>query len=188
MDGVSEFIKIAVRYPLLTQQQEIQLGRRIQAWLKNPEPTAAQIRSGQRAREHFICCNLRLVIAVAKKYQRRISGGDFTFADLLQEGVIGLQRATEKYDPECGYKMSTYAYWWIRQAITRAIETRSSMIRISADSRRKLQKFREAAIQGGTTQEILARAGLRDKDMHFIEQAQQCIIVHCTDDASMLDI
>ena len=181
MDDVSQFIKIAVRYPLLTQQQEIQLGRRIQAWLKSPDPTAAQIKSGQRARDQFVCCNLRLVVSVAKKYQRRISGGDFTFADLLQEGVIGLQRATEKYDPECGYKMSTYAYWWIRQAITRAIETRSSMIK-------KLHKFREAAIQGGTTQEILARAGLRDKDMHFIEQAQQCIVVHCTDDANMLDI
>jgi len=188
MDDVSEFIKVAIRYPLLTQEQEIQLGRRIQAWLKNPDPTAAQIKSGQRAREHFVCCNLRLVIAVAKKYQRRIAGGHLAFADILQEGVVGLQRAAEKYDPESGYKMSTYAYWWIRQAISRAIETKSNMIRISADSKRKLHRFREAATQGGTTQEILMRAGLRDKDLHFVEQAQQCIIVHCTDDISMLDI
>lgn len=181
MSDVKEFIDMAARYPLLTQTQEIELGRRIQKWLKHPDPPPGLIRSGKRAREQFVCCNLRLVVAVAKKYLRRISGTSITFADLLQEGVIGLQRAAEKYDPECGYKMSTYAYWWIRQSITRSIDMKTGMIRISSGAKRKLQKFRDAAAEGGTLDEILNRAGLEQRDMKIIEQASMCYKVGCLD-------
>lgn len=174
MTDVHEFIDMAARFPLLTQQQEIQLGRRIQAWLKDPNPPPSVVRSGKRARDQFVCCNLRLVIAIAKKYQRRITGTGLTFADLLQEGTIGLQRAAEKYDPESGYKMSTYAYWWIRQAITRSIDIKSSIIRISTGAKRKTQKFREAAALGGSIDEILNRAGLQFRDLKTIEQVEMC--------------
>jgi RNA polymerase sigma factor (sigma-70 family) len=181
MSDVKEFIDMAARYPLLTQQQEIELGRRIQLWLKHPDPPQGLVRSGRRARDQFVCCNLRLVVAVAKKYLRRISGTSITFADLLQEGTIGLQRAAEKYDPECGYKMSTYAYWWIRQSITRSIDMKTGMIRISSGAKRKLQKFREAAAEGGTVEQILDRAGLTQRDLKIVEQASICYKVTCLD-------
>lgn len=181
MSDVKEFIDMAARYPLLTQQQEIELGRRIQLWLKHPDPPQGLVRSGRRARDQFVCCNLRLVVAVAKKYLRRISGTSITFADLLQEGTIGLQRAAEKYDPECGYKMSTYAYWWIRQSITRSIDMKTGMIRISSGAKRKLQKFREAAAEGGTVDQILDRAGLTQRDLKIVEQASICYKVTCLD-------
>lgn len=178
---VKEFVEMASRYPLLTQEQEIELGRRIQRWLKHPEPPPGLKRSGLRAREQFVCCNLRLVIAVAKKYQRRVEGTCITFSDLLQEGTIGLQRAAEKYDPECGYKMSTYAYWWIRQAITRSIDMKAGTIHISSGAKRKLQRFRDAALEGGNMDEILERAGLVKRDMKLIEQANLCYKVTCLD-------
>lgn len=181
MSDIKDFIDMAARYPLLTQEQEIELGRRIQLWLKHPDPPRGVIRSGQRAREQFVCCNLRLVVAVAKKYQRRIAGTCLTFADLLQEGTIGLQRAAEKYDPECGYKMSTYAYWWIRQAITRTIDMKSGVIHISSGAKRKLQKFRDAAEAGGTMEQILDRAGLTQRDLKIVEQASICYKVTCLD-------
>jgi len=181
MSDVKEFIDMAARYPLLTQQQEIELGRRIQLWLKHPDPPQGLVRSGRRARDQFVCCNLRLVVAVAKKYLRRISGTSITFADLLQEGTIGLQRAAEKYDPECGYKMSTYAYWWIRQSITRSIDMKTGMIRISSGAKRKLQKFRESAAEGGTMEQILDRAGLTQRDLKIVEQASICYKVTCLD-------
>jgi RNA polymerase sigma factor (sigma-70 family) len=174
MSDVKEFIEMASRYPLLTQGQEIELGRRIQRWIKNPDSPPGVRRSGLRAREQFVCCNLRLVVAVAKKYQRRIEGTCITFSDLLQEGTIGLQRAAEKYDPECGYKMSTYAYWWIRQAISRSIDMKAGTIHISSGAKRKLQRFRDAAQEGGSVDEILERAGLVKRDMKLIEQASMC--------------
>jgi RNA polymerase primary sigma factor len=181
MSDIKDFIDMASRYPLLTQEQEIELGRRIQKWLTAEDPPPGVVRSGRRARDQFVCCNLRLIVAVAKKYQRRIGGTSLSFGDLLQEGTIGLQRAAEKYDPECGYKMSTYAYWWIRQAITRAIDMKSSTIHISSGAKRKLQKFRDAAVLGGTLEEILERADLTERDLKTIEQASMCYKVTCLD-------
>lgn len=185
---MKEIIDIAIRYPLLTQQQEIELGRRIQAWLRTPSPTPGQIRSGKRARDQFVCCNLRLVITIAKRYARFIAGTGVTLPDIIQEGVIGLQRAAEKYDPECGYKMSTYAYWWIRQAITRSIEMRVGMIHIPSGAKKKLCKFRDAAADGGSISEILERAGLKQRDMHYIEQASICYQVGNLDEMDLRSI
>lgn len=182
---MKEFINIAVRYPLLTQQQEIELGRRIQTWLKSSSPTPGQIRSGRRARDQFVCCNLRLVIKIAKRYARFTDGTGITLSDIIQEGVIGLQRATEKYDPECGYKMSTYAYWWIRQSITRMIEMRVGMIRIPSGTKKKLRMFQEAAAGGGSIAEILGRAGLKQRDIHYIEQASICYQVGSLDELDL---
>ena len=95
MTDIGDFIATATRYPLLTQNQEIELGRRIQAWLQHPDPPASVIRSGRRARDTFVCSNLRLVISVAKKYTFAVKGTPLTFQDLIQEGTLGLQRAAE---------------------------------------------------------------------------------------------
>ena len=174
MTDISSFITTAARYPLLTQDQEIELGRRIQTWLQHPDPTPFVVRSGRRARDTFVCSNLRLVISIAKKYTFAIRGTTLTFQDLIQEGTLGLQRAAEKYDPECGYKMSTYAYWWIRQAITRCIDTKSLMIHVPNGARKKLQAYKQAAEAGGSKLEILERAELKRRDIRIVQQAAIC--------------
>lgn len=122
--------------PLLTPEQELALGRRVARWVELrglPDPTPEQrrsIRSGLRAREHFIRANLRLVVSVAKKYAACRKHLDML--DLIQEGNIGLAKAVERFDPARGYKFSTYAFWWIRQSITKAIQTGDRAIRLPA--------------------------------------------------------
>lgn len=104
----------------MSPAQEITLGNQVRAWLDHPNPDKRTIRRGQRARRQLIECNLRLVVAVAKKF-RIFSRHALEQADLLQEGTIGLARAADKFQPAKGYKFSTYAYWWIRQAIGRLL-------------------------------------------------------------------
>ena len=119
------YLNEIARYPLLTVDQEIQYGRRIARMrelqeLERPLTDAEQrlVRSGLRARERFMQCNLQLVVHVAKKYENR-KRKSLEIMDLIQEGNIGLARAVELFDSSRGYKFSTYAYWWIRQSVTR---------------------------------------------------------------------
>jgi len=135
-DSIKDYLNSIARHPLLTPQQEIQLGRRVARWreLRNKDaPLTLQeqreLRSGERARQQFIRSNLQLVVHVARKYEKR-TRKTLEFMDLVQEGNIGLSRAVELFDYSRGYKFSTYAYWWIRQAISRALLQNDPIIKL----------------------------------------------------------
>lgn len=135
-DAIQSYLNEIGRYPLLTKAQEVMLGTQIQAWMTIREKDKSAYtdeekkiaRIGMRARDKFIKCNLRLVVNIARKYTGRCSSLDLM--DLVQEGNVGLARAVEKFDPTRGYAMSTYAYWWIRQAIQRSMQCADLTIRL----------------------------------------------------------
>lgn len=119
---IQAWLATAGRYPLLDAKQEIMLAKTYQRGLE-PDATPGQIRASKRAKDRLVNCNLRLVVAVGKRFHKRLSRSVLVdHSDMLQEGVIGLIRAVEKFDPTSGYKFSTYGYWWIRQAMGRLID------------------------------------------------------------------
>ena len=166
-DNIGAFFKEMARYPLLTAEEEIILANDVKQMLvvekarqklleanqKSPskEELVAELGidlkqlelmqyRGKVAKRKMIRSNLRLVVSIAKRYLNR----GVPFLDLIQEGAIGLNRATEKFDPNKGYKFSTYAYWWIRQAITRTIANDARTIRLPIHIVEKLNKLKKA--------------------------------------------
>ena len=136
-DTTREYLQSIGRYPLLTATQEIVLSRKVQKYMelrdldgeRTPEEKR-QIKAGIKARNAFVNANLRLVIHIAKRYATRLRFCNMEIMDLVQEGCFGLNRAVELFDSTRGYKFSTYAYWWIRQALQRAIDTKERLIRV----------------------------------------------------------
>ena len=157
-DSLTLFMNEAGRYPLLTAAEEVALAKRVE-------------RGDIAAKERMINSNLRLVVSIAKRYQ----GHGLQLGDLIQEGVIGLNRAVEKFDWRKGFKFSTYATWWIRQACQRAVSNQSATIRVPThvhERRVKLNRARQrlqAASGDEPTREELAKAtGL---ELRYVEEA-----------------
>jgi len=186
-DTVGAFFKEMARYPLLKPEEEVELANCVQFLVEMDEiqqrlekelgrkPTKAELGQavnmterqlesrlyrGRVAKRKMIRSNLRLVVSIAKRYLNR----GVPFLDLIQEGALGLNRATEKFDPDKGYKFSTYAYWWIRQAITRTIANDARTIRLPIHIVEKLNKLKKAQrdlkqqLQRNPNEEELAQA------------------------------
>ncbi|MBM5803532.1 MAG: sigma-70 family RNA polymerase sigma factor [Cyanobacteria bacterium K_DeepCast_35m_m2_155] len=175
-DLVRAYLKEIGRHPLLSQEEELLLARQVQRrqqLLRQPadgdqqlqRERQLQLHQGERARQRMIQANLRLVVAVAKKYQRR----GLELLDLVQEGSVGLEKAVERFDPTRGFRFSTYAYWWIRQSITRALACQGRTIRVPVHISEKLNRIRHTQQQlalalgrSASVGEIAAAAGLSE--------------------------
>lgn len=202
-DAVGAFFKDMSRFPLLKPNEEVELARRVQflveveelkAHLKadlRREPTLEEVADalnlterqlqqqlyrGRVAKRKMIRSNLRLVVSIAKRYLNR----GVPFLDLVQEGALGLNRATEKFDPEKGFKFSTYAYWWIRQGITRAIANDSRTIRLPIHIVEKLNKLKKAQRElkkdlhrNPNEQELAAALEVTPEQLRMLQQVRQ---------------
>ena len=187
VDMVRTYLHEIGRVPLLTHEQEIVYGKQVQQmmplielkdalvkelgrdvsdeeWANHAEISEEKLKDilhqGRRAKKKMIEANLRLVVAIAKKYQKR----NLEFLDLIQEGTLGLERGVEKFDPMRGYKFSTYAYWWIRQAITRAIAQQARTIRLPIHITEKLNKIKK------TQRELTQKLGRSPKPAEVAEK------------------
>ncbi|MDY7021792.1 MAG: sigma-70 family RNA polymerase sigma factor [Cyanobacteriota bacterium] len=202
-DAVGALFKGMARYPLLKANEEIELARRVKALVvleklreqlteqlgRSPQllefAEAAhlseaelhhQFEMGRVAKQKMISSNLRLVVSIAKRYINR----GVPFLDLIQEGALGLNRATEKFDPDKGYKFSTYAYWWIRQGITRTIANQGRTVRLPVHVVEQLNKLQgihqdlRRTLHRKPTEEELAEAlSISPQQLRLLEQVRR---------------
>ncbi len=188
-DSISLYLKEIGRVPLLTAEEEISLAKRMEKgrdarknlqqgvddWDER-ERLLGQVRDGQAAQEHLIKANSRLVVSVAKKYV----GRGVPFLDLIQEGNIGLIRAVKKFDYRRGFKFSTYATWWIRQAVTRAIADQGRTIRVPVHMYEQINRLTRTSRQlvqefgrDPTTEEIADRLDVSPRKVEHIMRVSQ---------------
>jgi RNA polymerase primary sigma factor len=185
-DTVGLYLKEMARVPLLTTEQEVDLAKRLERGLKAQKKLdkmngggsykkcaelQGHIEDGRGAREHLIKANTRLVVSIAKKY----IGRGVPFLDLIQEGNLGLMKAVEKYDYRRGFRFSTYATWWIRQTITRAIADQGRTIRVPVHMSDRIRRLYKAArdleqIHGRkpTPEEIAAELNLEPRKVQWM--------------------
>jgi RNA polymerase primary sigma factor len=167
-DGLQAFLEAIGRVPLLNAKQEIELAKRIE-------------RGDLDAKAHMIEANLRLVVHVAKRYRRDREGdGALSFLDLIQEGTLGLVRAAEKFDYRKGFKFSTYATWWIRQSIARAIADKGRTVRLPVHVVDQVNKISRAERDLGlslgrdaTSEEIAAHLGFDPEQVDDLRRASR---------------
>jgi RNA polymerase primary sigma factor len=129
-DALGDYLNSISRVPLLTIEEELHLGRLVREWQDHEDATTAVARRGKRALDRIVSANLRLVVSVVTRYRRRFAHLAIEPIDLVQAGNIGLIRAVEKFDPKRGYRFSTFAYWWIRQAVSRHIQEVHPTVRV----------------------------------------------------------
>ena len=183
-DSLQLFLNEIGRYPLLTAAQEVELAKRIE-------------RGDAEAKEQMINANLRLVVSIAKRYQDH----GLSLLDLIQEGIIGLIRAVEKFDYRKGFKFSTYATWWIRQAVQRGVANKARTIRVPihvADIERKIARAERELVAAGegrhpTDEEIARRAGVTMRQLEDVRDVARSVTsldkpVGDTDDATLGDL
>ncbi|MEM7131424.1 MAG: RNA polymerase sigma factor RpoD [Chloroflexota bacterium] len=188
-DSISLYLKEIGRVPLLTAEEEVSLAKRMEAGRESRKKLAQGMddweerekllwfmRDGQAAQEHLIKANSRLVVSVAKKYV----GRGVPFLDLIQEGNIGLIRAVKKFDYRRGYKFSTYATWWIRQAVTRAIADQGRTIRVPVHMYEQINRLTRTSRQlvqelgrDPTTEEIAEELGVSPRKVEHIMRVSQ---------------
>ena len=164
-DALQLFLNEAARFPLLTAAEEVELAKRVE-------------RGDKEAKERMVNSNLRLVVSIAKRYQ----GHGLSLLDLIQEGIIGLIRAVEKFDWRRGFKFSTYATWWIRQAVQRGVANKSRTIRIPVHIAEREQKIvraeRELTAKLGrapTDAEVAQAAKLSSKNVREVREAARAV-------------
>ena len=164
-DSLQLFLNEAGRYPLLTAAEEVELAKRIE-------------RGDQQAKDRMVNSNLRLVVSIAKRYQ----GHGLSLLDLIQEGIIGLIRAVEKFDWRRGYKFSTYATWWVRQAVQRGVANKSRTIRIPVHIVEREQRIARAERdltleleRPPTDEEVAEKAGLGVKHVREVRHAARTV-------------
>jgi RNA polymerase sigma factor (sigma-70 family) len=192
IDALQQWFQEAGRYPLLEQAQEVALARAMEAGTAASceltaagfeEPVRAKlerlVERGVRAKTIFIESNLRLVASIARNHR----GQGVEFLDLLQEGVLGLVRAVEKFDWRLGYKFSTYATWWIRQSVQRAVDNQAGLIRIPVHIREKMRQLkrqrRQLEVRLGresTLAELAEAAGMDPAEVAFLQDLEADVI------------
>jgi RNA polymerase nonessential primary-like sigma factor len=200
IDNLDRYLEEIGRYPLLSKEREVHLSRQVQRrlalvaltegseihldlWAKkagvSTEELQQTLKTGERAKEVLVRHNLRLVVSIAKKYRDQ----GLSLEDLIQEGNVGLMQAAERFDPEKGYRFSTYATWWIRRDVSQAVANQGRTIRVSVYMQKKMSQYRqtmrELSIQLGrrpTHREITAQLGLSNTNEELLVQHSRPLI------------